>query len=179
MSPAIRPETGPCVYCLHIESVLASETIRRKLLIRATGFNEELVKRLIVSAAPLELEHLKVIEDHNDLPQGSLSRYRGATLDTLYREALLYGEARVRTASGAEGAVAAPSTTALAGFLLGGEVLKAAGGDAYATYRLGPWGSLSTQYLESPWGCPRTPSIPIHPAGRHMSACAGAAVVSL
>lgn len=145
---------GPCVYCLHIQDVLAAEAIRKKLLVRATGFSERMVNELVVHNARLENQHLRAIEDHQKLPQGSLSLYKGATLDTLYREALLYGEARVRTSSGAEGAVAAPFTTALAGFLLAGEALKAAAGDAYVQYRLGPWGALSTQYVESPWASP-------------------------
>lgn len=149
-----QTDNGPCVYCLHIENVLAAETIRKKLLMRATGFSEQMVNVLVVSDAPLEDQHLQAIEVHNDFAAGTLSRYKGATLDTLYRDALLYGEARVRTSTGAEGAVAAPSTTALAGFLLAGEALKAGGGDAYTAYRLGPWGALSTQHLESPWASP-------------------------
>lgn len=53
-----------------------------------------------------------------------------------------------------EGAVAAPFTTALAGFLLAGEALKTAAGADYNQHRLGPLGMIATQYLESPWASP-------------------------
>jgi hypothetical protein len=149
-----RTDNGPCVYCLHIENVLAADTIRKRLLVRATGFNEKLVIALLLGDATLADQHLRAIEGHRGLPAGSLDRFRGEKLETLYTEALLYGEARIKTASGAEAAVAAPFTTALAGFLLAAEALKADGGDAYAEYRLGPCGSIATQYLESLWASP-------------------------
>lgn len=148
-----QTDNGPCVYCLHIENVLAADTIRKRLLMRATGFNEKLVIALLLGGAPLADQHLRAIETHRGLPARSLDRFLGETLETLYTEALLYGEARIKTASGAEGAVAAPFTTALAGFLLAAEALKA-GSDAYSAYRLGPWGSIATQYLESLWASP-------------------------
>lgn len=149
-----RTDDGPCIYCLHIENVLAADTIRKRLLVRATGFNEKLVVALLLSDATLADQHLQAIEAHRGLPAGSLHRFRGERLETLYSEELLYGEARITTASGAEGAVAAPFTTALAGFLLAAEALKAGGGEECSSYRLGPWGNIATQYLESLWASP-------------------------
>lgn len=149
-----RTDDGPCIYCLHIENVLAADTIRKRLLMRATGFNEKLVVALLVSDATLADQHLQAIEAHRGLPAGSLNRFRGESLETLYSEELLYGEARVKTASGAEGAVAAPFTTALAGFLLAAEALKAGAGEEYSSFRLGPLGKIATQYLESLWASP-------------------------
>lgn len=149
-----RTDDGPCVYCLHVENVLAAEMIRKRLLARATGFNERQVIALLIGGVALAPHHLRAIEQHRDLPSGRLDRFLGETLETLYSEELLYGEARVTTASGGEGAVAAPFTTALAGFLLAAEALKAGAGREYAPYRLGPLGELPTQYLESPWASP-------------------------
>lgn len=148
-----RTDDGPCLYCLHIENVLAAETIRKRLLMRATGFNEKLVIQLLIDHVPLDEQHLRVIEAHRELPTGKLDHFRGQTLETLYNEELLYGEVRVSTSSGAEGVVAAAFTTALAGFLLAGEALKAGAGEAYAAYRLGPH-AIATQYLESLWASP-------------------------
>lgn len=153
-----RTGDGPCLYCLHIENVLAAETIRKRLLMRATGFNEKLVIALLIDHVPLHEQHLRAIEMHRDLPTGRLDPFRGQTLETLYQEELLYGEVRVSASSGAEGVVAAPFTTALAGFLLASEALKAGAGDTYAAHRLGTH-SIATQYLESLWASPADASL--------------------
>ena len=58
------------------------------------------------------------------------------------------------TDGGGQAAVAAPFITALAGFLLAGEALKAGSGDAFVPYRLGPRGQIATMYRENPWGSP-------------------------
>jgi hypothetical protein len=148
-----RTDDGPCVYCMHVGPLLQSEQIRLRLIARATGFAEKMVAGLIVTSAPLTAQHLSMIERHRGLPTGSLLDYEGETLAELWRKELLYGEARVRTSSGGEAAVAAPFVTALAGFLLAGEALKQSDA-AFAPYRLGTLGALPTRYAESPWGSP-------------------------
>jgi len=148
-----RTDDGPCVYCMHVGPLLQSEQIRLRLIARATGFAEKMVAGLIVTSAPLSAQHLGMIERHRGLAAGSLLDYEGETLEELWRKELLYGEARVRTSTGGEAAVAAPFVTALAGFLLAGEALKQSD-VAFAPYRLGALGELSTRYAESPWGSP-------------------------
>lgn len=153
-----RTDQGPCIYCLHIENVLDSEQIKYRLIAQATGFAEAVVIPLLVEQAPLNEQHLRAIENHRRLhgdavAEGAFDDYRGKTLETLYREKFLYGEALVTTEGGGQAAVPAPFITALAGFLLAGEALKACN-DAYAAYRLGPVGQISTMYREDPWGSP-------------------------
>jgi hypothetical protein len=151
---AHRTDDGPCIYCLHIAAVLDSEQIKVKLISRATGFNEKAVVGLLVTKTPLEEQHLRVIEGHRKVPTGTFDDYRGQLLETLYREQFVYGEAVVETAGGGLVAVAAPFVTALAGFLLAAEALKAGGGTAYAPYRLGPSGEIGSMYRENPWASP-------------------------
>jgi hypothetical protein len=88
------------------------------------------------------------------VPVGAFDDYLNKTLETLYREKFLYGEALVETDGGGRAAVAAPFITALAGFLLAGEALKAGAGEPYAPFRLGPTGEIATMYREDPWGTP-------------------------
>jgi hypothetical protein len=150
-------DDGPCVYCLHVQNVLDSEKIKYRLISEATGLPESTVIPLLVQEAALTSQHLAAIEIHRrslgeSVPAGAFDAYLGKTLDTLYREKFLYGEALVKTEGGGQAAVAAPFITALAGFLLGGEALKAAAGDAYAPFRLGPPGQIATMYREDPWG---------------------------
>lgn len=152
-----RTDDGPCVYCLHIENVLDSKRIKYRLIAQATGLPEPTVIALLVKEAPLTSQHLQAIETHRrahgeNVPAGAFDAYLGKTLDTLYREKFLYGEALVKTGGGGQAAVAAPFITALAGFLLAGEALKAAAGDTYSPFRLGPSGQIATMYREDPWG---------------------------
>lgn len=152
-------DDGPCVYCLHIGNVLDSTGIKYRLIAQTTGLPEQTVIPLLVQEVPLTRQHLEAIETHRrahgeSLPVGALDPYLGKTLDELYREKFLYGEALVMTDGGGRAGVAAPFITALAGFLLAGEALKAAAGDAYAPYRLGPLGAIATMYREDPWGSP-------------------------
>jgi hypothetical protein len=147
---------GPCVYCLHLPEVLDSERILAKLVAAATGLPFMTVVPLMVDHVKLADDHLRVIERNRDLPLGALQEYRGVEIDELYRAALLYGEIGIRTASGLEAAVAAIFVTALAGFVLGGEALKAGGGAAFTRYRLGARGELGTKYEESLFHSPNT-----------------------
>jgi hypothetical protein len=152
-----RTDDGPCVYCLHVQNVLDSEKIKFRLISQATGLPESTVIPLLVQEAALTSQHLLAIESHRrslgeSVPVGAFDPYLGKTLDTLYREKFLYGEALVTTEGGGQAAVAAPFITALAGFLLASEALKAVAGDAYAPFRLGPCGQIATMYREDPWG---------------------------
>jgi hypothetical protein len=131
-------DAGPCLYCLHIPSVLDEDRVLLKLIVRATGIPARQVFQLLDQKAPLQPVHLRAIERHRQLGPGALADYDGATVDALYRAAFVYGETEVQTATGAPTAVAAPYITALAGFLLAAEALKAAGGEPYRQYRLGP-----------------------------------------
>lgn len=153
-----RTNNGPCVYCLHVGNVLDAQRIRYRLIAEATGFAESVVIPLLVQETPLTEQHLRAIEayrrEHGEtIPVGAFDSYRGRTLETLYREKFLYGEALVTTEGGGQAAVAAPFVTAVAGFLLASEALKAAAGPDYAPYRLGPTGR-ATMYRENPWGSP-------------------------
>lgn len=84
------------------------------------------------------MPHLRAIERHRELDPGALNRYEGATLDRLWREELLYGEARIESGSGLVAAVAAPWVTSLAGFLLAAETLKHGVPGGLDRYQLGP-----------------------------------------
>jgi hypothetical protein len=156
---------GPCVYCLHLPEVLDSERILAKLIAAATGLPFATVVPFMVKHVELTDEHLRVIERNRDLPLGTLQKYRGVEIDALYRAALLYGEVGIKTASGLEAAVAAIFVTALAGFLLASEALKAGGGTAFEPYRLGVLGQLGTKYEESLFHSPNTSLVSL--ARRH------------
>lgn len=156
---------GPCVYCLHLPEVLDSERILVKLIAAATGLPPMTVIPLMIDHVKLSDDHLRAIERNRGLALGTLQQHRGAEIEDLYRAALLYGEVAIRTASGLEAAVAAIFVTALAGFVLAGEALKAAGGEALAPYRLGVRGQLGTKYEESLFHSPNTSLVA--PARRH------------
>lgn len=144
---AHRTDVGPCVYCLHIENVLDSETTRVRILARETGIHDRMVAELLTRSVPLNATHLRAIEQHRGEPSGALSHWQGQTLDVLYRERILYGEARVRSGD-ASAAVVAPYVTALAGVLLASELLKRTGDAALRATALGPSG-LAVKYEES------------------------------
>jgi hypothetical protein len=157
-----RTDDGPCVYCLHIEKVLDSEAILIQRIALRTGMPKRQVAELIVKRVPLQNAHLRAIERHLDRPSGALARYEGARLDEFYRRELVYGEVSVGGADSSRAAVAAPFITALAGFLLAGEALKAGTAELTA-YRLGPAGRLvadggatATKYEESLFDSPLT-----------------------
>lgn len=142
---AHRTDDGPCVYCLHIETVLDSETTRVGILSRETGIPDRMVAELLVRSVRLNAAHLRGIEQHRGEPPGALAHWQGQTLDVLYRERILYGEARVRSGD-ASAAVVAPYVTALAGVLLASELLKRTGDPALRATALG---RLAVKYEES------------------------------
>jgi hypothetical protein len=156
---------GPCVYCLHLPGVLDTERILVKLVAAATGLPPMTVVALMVDHVKLGDDHLRAIERNRNLPLGTLQEHRGFEIDALYRAALLYGEIGIKTASGLEAAVAAVFVSALAGFVLAGEALKAGGEEAFAPYRLGVRGRLGTKYEESLFHSPTTSLVA--PARRH------------
>jgi hypothetical protein len=156
---------GPCVYCLHLPGVLDSERITAKLIAAATGLPFMTVVPLMIDHVQLSDDHLRAIERNRGLPLGTLQEHRGSEIEQLYRAALLYGEVGIRTASGLEAAVAAVFVTALAGFILAGEALKATAGEPFAPYRLGVRGQIGTKYEESLFHSPNTSLV--SPARRH------------
>lgn len=158
-------DEGPCVYCLHLPEVLDSGRILVKLIADATGLPPMTVIPLLIDHVKLTDDHLRAIERNRGLPLGTLQEHRGSEIEELYRAALLYGEVAIRTASGLEAAVAAIFVTALAGFILAGEALKAAGTEAFAPYRLGVRGQLGTKYEESLFHSPNTSLVSL--ARRH------------
>lgn len=156
---AHRTDDGPCIYCLHIGAVLDSARIKYRLIAERTGLPEPAVAQLHVQGVQLSAQHIRAIEqfrrDHGDpLADRALDGYIGETLETLYRERFLYGEALIGTAGGGQAAVAAPFVTALAGFILAGEALKAAADPAFQPFRLGAGGEIGTMYREDPWSSP-------------------------
>lgn len=144
-----RTGSGPCMCCLHMPQTLDAAAIRNSLIAKATGIRQEQVNVLRVGAVRLQPPTLRAIEAHRRLPEGSLDRYAGATLDNLYNVELLYGEAVVQTGTGSRLAVAAPFVTALAGVLLAGECFKRATPDLlqYALSSVG----RGVQYRENPF----------------------------
>lgn len=147
-----RTDDGPCVCCLHMADVLDRNSVKVRVLAGDTGLNERMVTELLIRELPLADAHIAGIEKHRQVPAGSFARYRGATLEDLWRDQLLYGVTRVRTANGTTAAVAAPYLTALAGVLLAAEALKAAAPEA-APYRLGRSGP-AIRYIENPTAGP-------------------------
>ena len=154
-----RTDDGPCIYCLHVATVLDATRIKYRLIAQATGFPEAAVAPLHVARAPLTMQHVRSIEEHRRMHgdavrEGAFDDYIGKPLEVLYRDKFLYGEALVATGGGGRAAVAAPFITALAGFMLASEALKACAGDTYLPYRLGPSGGIGTMYREDPWRTP-------------------------
>ncbi|MGH2899990.1 MAG: ThiF family adenylyltransferase, partial [Solirubrobacteraceae bacterium] len=144
---AHRTDDGPCVYCLHIENVLDGESTRMRIIARDTGIPERTVAELLTRSVPLTATHLRAIEQHRGVPSGALAHWQNRTLDDLFREWILYGEARVSDGD-ASAAVTAPFVTALAGILLAGELLKRSSGPAFAGSALGSAGPAA-KYEES------------------------------
>jgi ThiF family len=157
---------GPCVYCLHLPQVLDGERTLAKLIAAATGLPLMTVIPFMVDHVKLGDDHLRQIERHLQLPTGALQEHRGDEIEELYRSALLYGEVGIKTSDGLEAAVAAVFVTALAGFILAGEALKAGAGEAFAPHRLGVRGQLGTKYEESLFDSANTSLISLAP--RHV-----------
>jgi molybdopterin/thiamine biosynthesis adenylyltransferase len=141
-------DDGPCVYCLHIERVLDSAASRKAILARETGMPERTVSEHLTKGTPLNEPMLRAIAQHRHEPIEKLLPWVGHKLDELYREYILYGEARLQTDQG-DAAIVAPFVTALAGILMAGEALKLRSGPDVSGYRLGSAGRLPVKYEES------------------------------
>lgn len=142
-----RTDDGPCVYCLHIAQVLDTERITFKLIVATTGLPPRLVQAWMEQHVRLDASALAQIERNREFAPGTLSTFVGCTLLELHRRGLGYGEEALQTDEGTA-AVAAPWVTALAGFLLAGEALKAGDHETFSTFRLGPWAPGRTHYAE-------------------------------
>lgn len=102
------------------------------------------------TVTPLQPGQLRSIERYRGLSGGALSAYEGQSLERLWQEALLYGEAALEVEN-TRVAVAAPFVTALAGLLLAAETAKPANLDSLS--KLGP-GGVAIKYEESPFASP-------------------------
>jgi hypothetical protein len=143
-------DDGPCVYCLHMPRVLDTERITFNLIVASTGLPPRLVQTWLEQQVTLGAAELRRIESLQGMEAGQLDAYVGCTLEELHRLALAYGEFTAELADGVA-AVAAPWVTALAGFILAGEALKATA-PAYEQYRLGPWSPRRSRYEETAYG---------------------------
>lgn len=151
---AHRTGDGPCVYCLHLPTVMDHAAVKSRRIVAATGIPYEAVVGLLTTSAPLEENHVRFVERHADLPPGALDDYRGATLEQLYDREFRYGAVQIESGGGGIVSVASPWVTALAGFLLAAETLKHAGGEAHEPYRLGANGTLGVKVEESVYASP-------------------------
>ena len=152
-----RTGEGPCPYCIYIEQVLDKDNILVRLIERRTGLTAKEVNAALARGALLPQNVLARIARYNDLPADAFDAYLDRPLIELYRAELVYGESPVADGSAA---VAAPFITALAGFLLAAEVLKAST-PALQPFRLGPQGELRalggtrpTKYEEAVFSSP-------------------------
>jgi molybdopterin/thiamine biosynthesis adenylyltransferase len=141
-------DNGPCIYCLYIGEILDVEATKAKMMQRELGLPEPMIVQLRINKAGLEVQHLRQIERHRELDRGALADYRNKTVDVLFEERILYGETKIEDAEGRRSLLQLAFVPALAGFLLAGEALKAAGGAALIQYRLGPQG-VAIEYAES------------------------------
>lgn len=138
-----RTDDGPCLYCMYIEQVLDKEAVLVRRISRATGFAvREVAERLLKNIA-LSTADTRTIAVYRGLDTNFYDRHAGLPLLDFYRSVLTYGETLATTAGGAQVAVASPFVTALAGFILASEALKACE-PILQPYRLGQAGSLRT-----------------------------------
>ncbi len=142
-------DDGPCVYCLHIGDVLDTDFVRERLIADSLRIDRDIVRQLRVRNAVLDAGLLRQIEARVRLASGALEPHIGKTVDELYEAAFLYGEFVAQSQESGRVAVASPFLTALTGFLLGGELLKASSGSAFEPFRLGGRGAIGTKYAES------------------------------
>ena len=151
-----RTGSGACLMCLFMKRLLDREQTLYRMIARSTNLNERMVIAMMAGRAPLQRAHLREIEGFRGLPRGALADYEGRTLRSLWHGELVYGGHTIQTSSGGAVVVAAPWVTALAGFLLASEALKA-GAPALLTNRLGPWraGEPAAKYEENPYASPR------------------------
>jgi hypothetical protein len=140
-----RTDDGPCLYCMYLGQVLDREGILIRRIARATGLFEKQVAFMLVRKAPLDQALLRRIARHRDAEADvdAYAAFAGSLLIDLYRQELSYGEMRLAGDAGGQVVVASPFVTALAGFLLAAELLKA-GTPGLHRYRLGATGALTT-----------------------------------
>lgn len=139
-------DQGPCVCCLHMPDVMNSAWNRSRSISDATGIAKANVDRYLSNHRPLSADAVRTIEGHRGSEPGSLDHLVGISLDSIWNDHLRYAEFSLGD-QGTE-AIVAPFITALAGFLLAGEAIKA-GNDEYRRFRLGPDGH-HIQYQERP-----------------------------
>jgi hypothetical protein len=142
-----RTGDGPCVYCLHVPEVLHTEHITFRLIVKSTRLPPGLVQAWMEQHVRLDAQMLDGIARNRGLEPEALAPFEGCTLLELHRRALGYGEEAITLDEGTA-VVAAPWVTALAGFVLAAEALKAGSCDAYTRYRLGPGTPGRTRYEE-------------------------------
>lgn len=124
---------GPCLYCLYLPDVLVRSRVQ--LAMARTGFGQKDVAGLLVpDGRRLTPDNVRGIERHNGLAPGSLHAYHGRSLAELLDDHLWYGQAPVQLEDG-QALVTTAFVSALAGFLLMAELLKAAD-PALAPHRL-------------------------------------------
>jgi hypothetical protein len=148
-----RTGAGPCVMCGFMPRILDRDQALYRLIAKATNLNEREVGFMMATQVALVPQVLRGIESFRELPDGAYDDYVGATLRELWDGQLLYGGDQVETEGGGAVAVAAPWVTALAGFFLVAEALKA-GDDALTGYPLGPAGNIGGRYTENPYASP-------------------------
>jgi len=124
----------PCLYCLYLPDVLSRSPI--ELAMERTGFSQKDVAELMIpdSARMLTTDNVRGIERRNDLKPGALRMFEGRRLSELLQDQLWYGQAPVSVDSG-QALLTTAFVSALAGFLLLAELLKAAD-PALAQFRL-------------------------------------------
>lgn len=149
-----RTGEGPCVYCLYLSQVLDRDRILAKLIAAETGIDFMTVVRMLVTSEAVSGTLMRQIESRRGLRAGALRPYEGKGIDEVFRSEFLYGEARLRLEEGTEAALPAPFVTALAGFILAAEGLKAGTGSALQRFRLGPRGDVGIKIAESPYQDP-------------------------
>lgn len=139
-------DQGPCVCCLHMPEVIDSARNRSMTISLATGIAKADVDRYLSNHHPLDADTVQRIEAHRNAERGALGRLVGMSLGEIWSEVLRYAEFPLGNDE-AE-VIVAPFITALAGFLLAGEAIKA-GSDSYRQFRLGPDGH-HIKYEERP-----------------------------
>jgi hypothetical protein len=115
----------PCLYCLYLPDVLARSRVQ--VAMDRSGFGQKDVAEMLVpdSRRRLTPDNVRGIERHHGLAAGALQAYVGRRLAELLDDHLWYGQAPVQTDYG-QALVTTAFVSALAGFLLLAETLKAA-----------------------------------------------------
>jgi hypothetical protein len=125
---------GPCLYCLYLPEVLERSPIH--IAMARTGFGQRDLAEFMLpdSNRPLTPGNIRGIEQHNNMPLGTLKHYAGRRLPELLESQVWYSQAPVQLDNG-HALVTTAFVSALAGFLLLAEALKEAV-PSLAPYRL-------------------------------------------